>query len=317
MKRQGFTLVELLVVIAIIAILIALLLPAVQAAREAARRVQCANNFKQVGIALHNYHTAIGTFPYGTLWCDAGNPDCGDIRRNFPSSNFFGVGWSTLILPYMEQQQLADAFGGHYIWSGVALDLGMHRVAAFVCPSDPQDELINIGSTSSRTFDWWKTNVGGVADTMTAWRKYQHLQHPIRFGNGTLLNVDPIRVRDVFDGTSQTLFVGEVSGGEPGLNPSLHTCPYGHNGPHDIDGWVWVHGLLFTTGLGINGLNTIPGEGTFDRCLSEVGFSSYHPGGCHFLQVDGSTRFLSENIDAATLEALTTRAGGEPIAGNR
>ena len=73
----------------------------------------------------------------------------------------------------------------------------------------------------------------------------------------------------------------------------------------------WVHGPLFTTGWGINGLNTIPGEGKFDRCWSEVGFSSYHPGGCHFLQVDGSTRFLLESIDAATLEALTTRKGGE------
>ena len=85
----------------VIAILIALLLPAVQSARAATRRIHCTNNFKQIGIALHNDHSAIGAFPYGTLWCDSGNPDGQDRTISLP---FFGVGWSTLILPYMEQQ---------------------------------------------------------------------------------------------------------------------------------------------------------------------------------------------------------------------
>ena len=312
--RHGFTLVELLVVIAIIAILIALLLPAVQAAREAARRIQCTNNFKQIGIALHNYHAGVGTFPYGTLWCDTNNPDCLKFSRMF-----FGLGWSSLILPFAEQGLVHDQFdyssGAYQIWSGSNIDVGANRIGMYVCPSDPQDELINVGSDGSRTFDWWKTNAGGVADSDSAWVQGQFLQYPIRFGDGMMLNVDAMRVRNVFDGTSNTLFVGEVTGGEPGYNPNLQSCPYGLP-PHDIDGWVWVHGPMFTTGLGINGVNTMPGEGSYDRCGGEAGFSSYHPGGAHFLRVDGSVHFESENIDQAILAALTTRAGGEVISSN-
>ena len=114
--RHGFTLVELLVVIAIIAILIALLLPAVQAAREAARRIQCTNNFKQIGIALHNYHAAVGTFPYATLWFDTNNPDCPKV-----SGMFFGLGWSSLILPFAEQGLVVRLFDrSDRGWSSVA-----------------------------------------------------------------------------------------------------------------------------------------------------------------------------------------------------
>ena len=314
--RHGFTLVELLVVIAIIAILIALLLPAVQAAREAARRIQCTNNFKQIGIALHNYHAAVGTFPYATLWCDTNNPDCPKI-----SGTFYGLGWSSLILPFAEQGLVYDEFdysaSPYQIWSGKNIVVGSNRIDMYVCPSDPQDELINVGTAPppNRTIDWWKTNAGGVADSDSAWVHGQFLQYPIRFGDGMMLNVDAMQVRDVFDGTSNTLFVGEVTGGEPGFNPSLQSCSFSGKAPRtiDIDGWVWVFGPMFTTGLGINGVNTMPGEGSYDRCGGEAGFSSYHPGGAHFLRVDGSVHFESENIDQAILAALTTRAGGEVI----
>ena len=105
--RHGFTLVELLVVIAIIAILTALLLPAVQAAR----RIQCINNFKQIGIALHTCHSVLGKFPYGMAWCEPLNPEatCGGTCT-CSSSTFFGLGWSGLILPFSEYAQLYDAF---------------------------------------------------------------------------------------------------------------------------------------------------------------------------------------------------------------
>lgn len=311
MTRRAFTLVELLVVIAIIAILVALLLPAVQAAREAARRTQCLNNFRQIGIALHNYHSAVGTFPYGKFGCGSLSvPGCTDV--------FFGLGWSTLILPYAEEGLVHDAFdysiSPYQIWSGKNIYVGSKRIGMYACPSDPQDELINVGTDGPRnTIDWWKTNAGGVADSMTAWEL--HLQWTIWKGDGMLMNVQTFQVGDVFDGTSQTLFVGEVTGGDAGFNPSSQSCSWSGQSPRtkDIDGHVWPHGPVFSTGRGINGFNTMPGEGAFDLCGPEVGFSSYHPGGCHFLRVDGSTLFLSDNTDASILAALTTRKGGEAI----
>jgi len=233
--RHGFTLVELLVVIAIIAILIALLLPAVQAARKAARRTHCTNNFKQIGIALHNYHSAVGTFPYGTAWCEPSNPEaeCGSTCTCF-SGTFFGLGWSGLILPYMESAQLHDEFdysaSPYQIYTRPNTLLGATRIVAYACPSDPQDELIRIGTDppgSGQYFSWWTTNAAGVADKDSAWRNGVVGNHPLRYdqddggafqllGDGMMLNVDAFRVRDVFDGISQTLFVGEITGGDPG-----------------------------------------------------------------------------------------------------
>jgi len=297
--RQGFTLVELLVVIAIIAILIALLLPAVQAAREAARRTHCTNNFKQIGIAMHSYHTAMGTFPWGMAWCEVTNPEanCQDGSCECGTTNFFGLGWDGLILPYLERVELYEQFDfselPYQMFSGINLELKGNYIAVYNCPSDPQDKM---GYPIRR-----RTSAAGVADTQSAWQATSSLgQHPIRHGDGMMLNVDAKRVRDVYDGTSHTLFVGEVTGGEAGTKA----------------GWNWSNGILFSTVMGINGPNTIPGAGTFQIWATEPGFSSYHPDGAHFLRVDGSVKFESENMDQAVLAALTTRAGGEVISSN-
>ena len=298
--KCGFTLVELLVVIAIIAILIALLLPAVQAAREAARRTHCLNNFKQIGIAMHSYHTALGTFPYGGAWCEPTNPEtnCAHPRCNCNPgvSTFFGLGWDGLILPYMEYEELYNQFdysvAPYQIWSGINMKVRSNRVAAYDCPSDPQDRRLG-----GNGYGWWASNAGGVANTGSAWQSSSTIgQHPIMHGDGMLLNVLAKKVRDVYDGTSSTLFVGEVTGGEAGSD----------------SGWTAYYGIIFSTAFGINGPGTIPGEGV-RYWPPENGFSSYHPGGAHFLRVDGSVHFEWEFMDAAVLAALTTRAGGESI----
>ena len=296
--KEGFTLVELLVVIAIIAILIALLLPAVQAAREAARRAQCLNNFKQVGVALHNYHSAVGTFPYGRCWCEVSNPDanCQTGSCQCGTENFFGLGWDGLILPYMEYGNLYEKFdmsvAPYQFFSGINLTIPGNRIATYICPSDQQDD--SVGSKK-------KQNMAGVSDSVTAWQASSTIgQHPVKYGDGMMQNTAAKKVTDVFDGTAYTLFVGECTGGAAGSD----------------QGQYWGYGVTLSTSFGLNGPGTIPGEGVYRWSDIEIGFSSYHPGGAQFLMVDGSARMLSENIDATVLVSLTTRAAGDIVPGN-
>jgi len=302
--------VELLVVIAIIGVLVGLLLPAVQAAREAARRTQCLNHFRQIGLALNNYHAVFGHFPSGRYECHHQNPSYPDTECPEaipPNRHFFGLGWSGLILPYMEDDTLRNLFTYEdtvwWIYSSVNVGAGANRVDVYKCPSDPQDELLSIGNDEiGREIWWWNTNAGGSADSETSWERPPecpnddcYLQWQTRYGDGMLFNKESVAIREVEDGTSNTFMVGEVTGGEPGSQ-------IGHE---------WISGPVHSTGNGINGFNTIPGDGFFDRSLGEWGFSSYHPGGCHFVMVDSSARFISEDADVRLLIALTTRAGGE------
>jgi len=310
---RGFTLVELLVVIAIIAILIALLLPAVQAAREAARRIHCTNNFKQVGIAMHNYHSSYGTFPPGFVYFHPSAPD-----NDPPNYLFYGYGWSVVLLPYSEQAEIFDQSEAE---SPVHTGLGSYdnpcmgemQVPFYLCPSDPQKELCGIGSlykncdgtADNDNRDWFRTNAYGVCDKDSVWfapkgssipDAGQLYQTPALHADGILMNRNAIRVAEIFDGTTNTLMVGEVTGGEPGS----------HQGP------TWAAFVLRSTAGGINGAGSIPGEGEYYGS-PEQSFSSYHPGGCHFAMADGSVHFITENIDPDILAALTTRRGGEPI----
>ncbi len=306
--RFGFTLVELLVVIAIIGILIALLLPAVQAARDAARRSQCLNNFKQIGVALHNYHTAHRSFPpgeqYHTTYCPAPVLPPG-------SPMVVGFGWSGLIIPYMENAQVQDMFdkeitGAWGIWGGTdhpeSAKAGAIRIAAYCCPSDPQDELVRVSGTFKNgpddNDDWWKMNAAGVADSRSAWIAGKVGDCPVVDNDGIFNNSrNPVGIADISDGTSKTFIVGEATGGEPGSRR----------------GRIWPVWSLRATVWGINGPGTTPGGDTFDNLSNDWGFSSYHAGGCHFLMADGSADFVLETIDSITLAYLTTRAGGEVV----
>ncbi|WP_237228800.1 DUF1559 domain-containing protein [Rubinisphaera sp. JC750] len=305
MRRSAFTLIELLVVIAIIAILVALLLPAVQQAREAARRSACKNNFRQVGLALHNYHDTHSVLPMGTAVADSA---CG-----FGSLNVRGWAWSVHILPFLEQNNLYDQYtfdNEYYVESSPNWSAGAQEISVYLCPSDDQGfELVSccsnrtngnctIGTAgdSCDLQDFGITNMAGVADS----NQRRCSSSANRMGtekNGVLFSLSDTRFRDVTDGTSNTLLVGEVLGGGPGSH----------------QGFFWNHSNLVDTSDGINGFNTRHGTAPTAAWRLEGALSSQHPGGCHMLLCDASVQFLSENIDAGTLAALTTRGESEVV----
>jgi prepilin-type N-terminal cleavage/methylation domain-containing protein len=192
-RHSGFTLIELLVVIAIIAILVALLLPAVQQAREAARRTQCKNNLKQLGLALHNYHDAYKMFPAGHMESGWDGPS---YRHQFS--------WLTYMLPYIDQSNVYSLIDFSQIdlstsahQNPVFMPAGTVDVATFICPSDP---------TGRNNEEWAPTNYLGNQGTLCQSRNKE--------GNGVFGHNSWIRIRDITDGTSQTIAAAEILKGD-------------------------------------------------------------------------------------------------------
>lgn len=292
-RTRGFTLIELLVVIAIIAILIAILLPAVQQAREAARRSSCKNNFKQVALALHNYHDTHRAFPIGA----AISGGC----SGFSGSHMFS--WGVHILPYIDQANIYNNlnFSGTtpFVPANFTTSGCLSPIQPYLCPSNPQpDVVVNKAGAFAGALPngMARTDIGGVADSISWKCNSGSGVRPTSVGNGVLYAISSVKMRDIIDGTSSTLLVGEITGSlsQTGLNGNSYTG-------YDV----------FDTSSGVNSIDTVPGGGTF--AFRPQGFSSYHVGGCHFTLCDGSVRFLSENIDQGTLSALTTRAGKEVV----
>ncbi|MCA9064000.1 MAG: DUF1559 domain-containing protein [Planctomycetaceae bacterium] len=309
-RRFGFTLIELLVVIAIIAVLIALLLPAVQYAREAARRSQCRNNLKQLGLAFHQYHDTHSTFPIGTISHSVLHP--GPFRENR-----FGIHWGVRLLPFLEQNNLWDAMdtdSTYYIsseptgsWAIQNLPYIRQPLPVFQCPTDPQShDIIYIGTAGRPSSGWVYgavSSYAGVADNRNRFQPglpSTTNSHYTYTGNGMLFNLSSVRFRDVTDGTSNTLFAGEIAGSLNQLSKPDHT--------------PWAGTAMIDLKDGLNGPYTAVG-GTYvaPNVPPGCGFASLHSGGCHFLLVDGSVRFLSENVDQTVLLSLGSRHGGEVI----
>ena len=306
LRKRGFTLIELLVVIAIISVLIALLLPAVQQVREAARRTQCRNNLKQIGLALHNYHDVHRRFPPGVIHGDfrgAGSPYAGSRRLEF------GWGWSVSILPFLEQTNIYRRFdlkstrwprNGAYAENG-NVELPQHIINAYLCPSDPGAVVLDIGTRQNDLrILWARTNYLGLADSRDAW---ENVAEQTYHGDGMLFNHSSLRFGHVTDGASNTLFVGE---GTSQKAQKSHT-PQAR--------WNWASHNITDLRTGLNGPGTIPADpvSISTGLPPGPGFASYHTGGLHFLLVDGSARFLSDSIDQSVLEAAGTCGGGEVV----
>ena len=287
-RPAGFTLIELLVVIAVIGILVALLLPAVQNAREAARRSQCQNNLKQIGIALHNYHDTNGCFPMGS-----------NVR-------IFSWGSLAALLPYVEQNATFKTIDFNAqdccLWSKTAQATNKPtpatvRIPTYTCPTD---------SNSGRTLLSGPT--GPLPQSADCGRLYPGnylgvsgdagIGYPACFfnitattnGKGMMFTRSSTRIAHVLDGTSQTLFYGER-----GL-------------PNDLGwGWVLCGGSECEQYLSLqNGIIAPHDMPTSSQTVSQ--FWSWHPGGVYFLFVDGNVRFLSLNISYNTLTALSTKS---------
>ena len=259
--RGGFTLVELLVVIAVIGILLGLLLPAVQAARAAARRMSCTSNLHQIGVGLLDYHNSYRSFPPGGIelrlsWRDA-------AKRQFA--------WSAFLLPFIEQKQVHDRIDFGLPFDAPENVPAAERVLAiYVCPSVARDSLLSEGRGVC--------DYGGIFG--------ERILSPNDPPKGALLYDRVLAIRDFADGTSSTLIVSEDSG---------------------FADMQWINARnLFDQAYAIN-------ERPTPQHPLENEIRSRHPGGANGLFVDGSVRFLREEMALDVLAAICTRAGGETV----
>lgn len=306
-RQRAFTLIELLVVIAIIAILVALLLPAVQQAREAARRSQCKNHLKQLGLALHNYADAHQVF------CPGAIATVGTTASNWCTSspvNRERAPWTVLLLPYLEQAALYDQFNvredfttWNNIYQGSVQNQAAWALPApsfYKCPSDPVSGAEPVTS-----------NYRGVQGGFQSSSSYCGTTSRRFYTNGLLYVNSKIGFRDIVDGTSNVLMIGESHYNTTTANSS--------NGYYV--GWASTPNLNSSNRNPINitaadgGINAAPENplSTDPRNSQSHNFGSFHPGGCHFALADGSVHFLSQNMDINTFRSLGIRNDGAPL----
>ena len=317
--RPAFTLVELLVVIAIIGILVGLLLPAVQAAREAARRMQCSNNVKQLGLAFHNYESSTKSFPinYATRG-KLGFPNTGPGIANS------GRSWLQMVLPYIEQTNLYNNIDFNVGLQGTTANIVKNRIVAatvvksFLCPSDDssEDGLLNNRSDLNNPDPlgkWGVTNYKACAGSnwnagLFAWvnsgvtgvgGKNAGNSDGLNSGNGVICSNQtdvnpPTRIRDLSDGTSNTYIIGEAMAGWSQWN-----------------WWYNPNAVTATCAIPLNRVLKV--AKALNDWPNNYAFASRHTGGGQFGLGDGSVRFVSDNIDTITYRAFATLSSGEVV----
>jgi prepilin-type N-terminal cleavage/methylation domain-containing protein/prepilin-type processing-associated H-X9-DG protein len=308
-KRTGFTLIELLVVIALIAVFIGLLLPTVQKVRAAAARIQCANNLKQLGLALHNYHDTMGVFPPAY------------VNKGPYGNSGFNIthGWAPFILPYIEQQPLDNL----YLWAFPDYapenqPVVSRHLKVFQCPATPeQDRYMTFGvyaffHTKGACGDYtialgvdpvlaklgWVDATGDYRGALTNTPTPTLSLSPAPIGT---------RVTDITDGTSNTILIAEDAGrprvwqaGKAGPDQALVGGPWDH-----FKGGIILQGATFdgTVQPGPCALN----------CINDREVYAFHTGGANAVFADGSVHFLRVGMDIRIMARLITRAGGEVV----
>jgi prepilin-type N-terminal cleavage/methylation domain-containing protein/prepilin-type processing-associated H-X9-DG protein len=339
MKKRGFTLIELLVVIAIIAVLIALLLPAVQQAREAARRTQCKNNLKQLGLGILNYESTFTVFPMG------------DCTRNYGSGEIPQATVHCYLLPYIDQVNIFNELNFlaqiNASATAASLDAKVKIISAFHCPTDPNPRVSNVANANilSESTNYMQclgsisTHAGVFLTANTpSTVQPETLLHGVFFRNSST------KTRDITDGMSNTALMAEIKTGPNGTS-SYQTIPAGDprdftvatassnvwSGndqlfpPSDCEnrathawayrGLEWYRALMVATYYN----HTLTPNAPFRDCIASnlyqahLAARSYHNGGVNCVLADGSIRFVSNNVDANVWRAVGTKANGETV----
>ena len=297
----AFTLVELLVVIAIIAVLIGLLLPAVQSAREAARRSACSSNLRQVGVALMNHHEAKARFPaledHSTPFLQGSNNNWGETPGN----------WLIHILPFLENNTVYETINFGAAWNSGPNGTAMRtRYPAFLCPSHVHQNKVSGNNFDAHIVHYYgvwgsKDAPGGRARMQWALPGYNTNAD----GKGIMFFNSRTKIGEITDGTSQTMIAAEVRGYRPRSVTEI--------GTFSADGGRGMRWEVGTSPM-LQPINGVDGEAGSNcpGCRWE-NMSSFHPGGVGVVFSDGSTRFLTENIDATTFLRLGSMQEGQPV----
>ncbi|MDB4766242.1 DUF1559 domain-containing protein [bacterium] len=300
-SKSGFTLVELLVVVAIIGILISMLLPAVQTVREAARRVTCANNIRQLGLSMHNYQSAQQHLPYG--WAED------------------GFTWGIEILPFIEQQNLYDTIVPGASWTRGVNEVAAGQVVSISrCPTSPLDDHYDHNRVKDRVPTEYRASIGSNVRGDSGPNLSGSLSTRDGKPNGVFWGCSKIKFDDVTDGLSNTVFIAE-SRTDPRFKKDGNSTDHWFIGSPNIDGFKCDDNTIGggtgggdfseVVGSGLVEMNARVNNPSLHGALLEISFGSYHIDGMNIVLGDGSTHFIPDEIDTFVYQATFSRNGGE------